>query len=143
MSMSQTEGPKNSQQPMEENVYPRAAPIMVAVTLILFLSMMALLGYRWLNMAEPNGFILVEGSKDFNGAEATVRDAAGDEQSHGMLNAANDYRLRFPLPQGTYRLDIAMNNQAIIKQSVSLREGNGLVFDLDEQPAATTQPASE
>jgi hypothetical protein len=126
---------------MGEEYYPRLAPIMVGVTLVLFLGIMVLLGYRWMNMAEPNGFILVHGTKAFDGAEVTVSDTTEGTEARRLISAKDDYQLRFPLPQGTYRLAVTMNDKPLLKQPVSLREGSGLVFNLDEQLLATTQPS--
>jgi hypothetical protein len=139
--MSQIEGSQNTEEPVEEDMYPRAAPIMVAITLLLFLGMISLLGYRWLNMAEPNGFVLIQGSKEFDGAEATVSDSAGDAESHGVLKESNEYTMRFPLPQGMYKVLITQNDKVIVKESVALREGTGMVINLDQNP--TTEPAAQ
>jgi hypothetical protein len=139
--MSQTEAPQNTEQQVGEEVYPVAAPIMVAITLILFLAMISLLGYRWLNMAEPNGFILIQGSKEFEGGEATVSDSTGDTESHGVLKESNDYTMRFPLPQGTYKVLVTQNDNVIVKESVALREGTGMVINLNQNP--TTEPAAQ
>ena len=137
--MSQSPEPVQNSDELAEGQYPRAAPIMVWTTLLLFILMMALLGYRWLNMAEPNGFIVVQGSDAFAGAEVTVSDAAGDIATTSHLTAANNYILRFPLPQGNYQLTVKMDDKVVMKQPIILREAAGVVWALDKNLLPSTQ----
>ena len=114
---------------------------MVWITLILFLGMMSLLGYRWLSMEDPNGFIMINGSKDFSGAEVVVTDSTDQPLSHERLTSSDDYHLRIPLPQGTYRIEITLGDKTLLREPITLKEGSGMVFNLDQ--TATTQPAAE
>lgn len=141
-TMSQPSERQQNVDDLSEGHYPRAAPIMVWITLLLFIVIMVLLGYRWLNMAEPNGFIVVQGSDAFAGAEVSVTDATGDIATTSHLTATNNYMLRFPLPQGNYQLTVKMDDKIVMKQPIILREAAGVVWALDKNLLPATQVAT-
>ncbi|HWB53279.1 MAG TPA: hypothetical protein VG722_03775 [Tepidisphaeraceae bacterium] len=127
-----------------EEQYPRAAPVMVWITLLIFLGIMVMLAYRWVNMAEPNGFILVNGNDSFAGAVVSVGSADGtDLESTARLTEANGFRARFPLPQGIYLLTVDMKGEVILKEPIQLREASGMICTLDPKMLPTTQPTTQ
>lgn len=115
---------------------------MATITFVLFLLMMGLLFYRWMQRGEPNGFILVRGTKALDGAQVSVLDPVSVRESHQVMNAADNYLLRFPLPQGTYQVSVTLNDKTLMNQSVGLREGVGVVLNLDEKILPATEPST-
>jgi hypothetical protein len=127
--------------PAEMN-YPRLAPTLVAVTLVLFLSMVALLCYRWLSMAEPNGFIEVQGDPAFVGVRVEVTGETLAAPSSTRLTSANHYVAHFPLPAGTYHLSILQDDRRLDARDVTLREGSGFVYPLPPSMLPSTRPTT-
>lgn len=121
--------------------YPRAAPIMVWVTLLLFLAIVVLLGYRWLKMPEPNGFIQINGTERFAGDEIKITDPTSELSSRAVLTEPDKYSAHFPLPQGTYHVELLKDQQLIWEKTLVLPEAVGMIYTLDPAILPATQPA--
>src|ERR1044072_5992160 len=80
----------------------------------LFLSMVALLYYRWANNKSPNCFFIATGNENTVGVEVRM-----DGENPGFspiikhLTADNEYKVFFVVPAGNYLVTLSRNGQQI------------------------------
>ena len=131
-----------AQSPQEPEPRPRAARMIIALALVVFAVMMALLLVRWMTAQEPTSLVVVRGTAQQDGYKVQMKTHAGLVVRSTSLTRSSDYGAKFHVPSGTYEMSVLSGEQVLFRQKISLRESMGLVYDLSTVPAfATTGPA--
>lgn len=124
-----------------ERPHPHFARLAVIVATLLAVSAVTLLCHRWLTRPEPTAFFQVRGSESFDGAAVVVTGGLTEEPVRLLLNRDNRFTAHFPLAPGTYEFTVTHSGKVVAARPFILREANGMLFTLQEQPAPARTPA--
>jgi hypothetical protein len=136
-------GDGNADLPHAPEAHPRSARMIIAIALVVFAVMIALLLLRWMTAQEPTSLVVVQGNENQDGFKVQLKTQSGLVVRSTALSQRNGYEAKFHVPSGTYEMSVLRGDQALFRQKISLRESMGLVYDLATVPTlATTAPSA-
>ena len=92
----------------------------IAMVAVLFVGMIGVIYYKsWLAGPTASALLLVVGTDKFDGAEVSVDQIGGALRSE-RLQASNEYVARFPLPAGSYTVEIRLRGELVDHQPVKV-----------------------